>query len=132
MKYIVEVNAKYLVSIEADSALRAEHAILDYDGIWGALAFDSEAMKTDCFRGACLGCETISMKELEAISKAYADAYVEKAKAEDAHKAANDEVERLEELLRLAKENRGNALQNIYTANKAVAEANEAIGVRKN
>lgn len=33
MKYIVEVNAKYLVSVEADSVLKAEHKLLDYNGV---------------------------------------------------------------------------------------------------
>lgn len=131
MKYIVEVNAKYLVSIEADSAPRAEHAILDYDGIWDALAFDSEAMKTDCFRGACLGCETISMKELETLSENYRKAYAEKAAALDARQSANDEVRRLEALLEEAKETLKTANHNLFAANDVVAEANEAIGVRE-
>lgn len=132
MKYIVEVNAKYLVSIEAETALRAEHAILEYDGIWGALAFDSDAMKTETFRGVCLGCETISMNELKELSENYRKAWAENAATIDAHKAADDEVKRLEELLALAKENRAIALQNVYTAKKACAEVNEKIGVKEN
>lgn len=131
MKYIVEVNAKYLVSIEAETQLSAEHKVLEYDGIWGALAFDNDAMKTDTFIGAVQGCEMVSMKELEAMSKEYADAYVEKAKALDAHRAADGEVERLEALLALAKENRRIASQNIDIADMNVAAAVETIGKRK-
>ena len=53
MKFMVEVNAKYLVSVEADSALGAEHYILDtFRGTWGANAFDREALATDTFAGA--------------------------------------------------------------------------------
>jgi len=132
MKYIVEVNAKYLVSIEAETQLGAEHKVLEYDGIWGALAFDADEMKTETFRGACLSCETISLNELKELSEDYRKAYANKAACTDAHAAADEEVRRLEEMLALAKENRAIALQNIYTANKAVAEANEAIGVREN
>ena len=65
MKYIVEVNAKYLVSIEASSCLNAEHMLLNYNGVWGALAFDQKTTKTDTFLGAVQGCEMISIKELE-------------------------------------------------------------------
>lgn len=132
MKYIVEVNAKYLVSIEAETLLGAEHAVLEYDGIWGALAFDLDAMKTESFRGACVSCETISMKELEAMSEEYRKAWAENAACIDAHKAADDEVRRIEEMLKMAKENRAIALQNVYTAKKACAEANEKLGVREN
>lgn len=132
MKYIVEVNAKYLVSIEAETQLSAEHTILEYDGIWGALAFDADEMKTETFRGACLQCETISMNELKAMSEEYRKAWAENAACRDAHKAADDEVRRIEEMLKMAKENRAIALQNIYTAKKACAEANEKIGVREN
>ena len=132
MKYIVEVNAKYLVSVEAETVLSAEHAVLEYDGIWGALAFDSDAMKTETFRGVCLGCETISMNELKELSEEYRKAWSENAAMIDAHKAADDEVKRLEDLLALAKEGRAIALQNVYTAKKACAEANETLGVRPN
>lgn len=64
MKYIVEVNAKYLVSVEADCPADAEFIMFDLENVWGALAFDQKMMKTDTFAGAVLGCETISMQEL--------------------------------------------------------------------
>lgn len=130
MKYIVEVNAKYLVSVEAESALSAEHAVLDLDGIWGALAFDREAMKTDTFAGAVQGCEMVSMKELETMSEEYRKVNAEKAKCIDEHATADEEVKRLEEMLELAKQNRAILLQNIYNANKACAEVYETLGYR--
>lgn len=132
MKYIVEVNAKYLVSIEAKTQLEAEHAVLEYDGIWGALAFDRDAMKTDTFAGAVQGCEMVSMNELKAMSEEYRKVWAENAACVDAYKAADDEVRRIEEMLKMAKENQSIALQNVYTAKKACAEANEKLGVREN
>ena len=65
MKYPVEVNAKWLVSVEAESALEAEHKILDnIKNAWGALAYDQAATRTDTFLGAIQGCEMISLDEL--------------------------------------------------------------------
>jgi len=102
MKYIVEVNAKYLVSVEADSVLKAEHKLLDYNGVWGALAFDNKMIKTDTFLGAVQGCEMVGMDELITMVNAMCDAKVVaiKAKAErDEAAAVIEEMEkRLEEL----------------------------------
>jgi septal ring factor EnvC (AmiA/AmiB activator) len=131
MKFIVEVNAKYLVSVEADSALRAEHAVLDYDGVWGALAFDRDMMKTDTFRGACLGCETISMKELIAMSNEYRESYIALANAQDAMTQVNAEIADLEERLAKMKAAKANIQKDVDAANAQVEKANEAIGIRK-
>jgi hypothetical protein len=67
-KYMVEVNNKFMVRIEIDgSACAAEHYFLDnFKGVWGALAFDQKAMKTDCFIGCMMNDEMISEKELSA------------------------------------------------------------------
>lgn len=131
MKFIVEVNAKYLVSIEAETALRAEHAVLDYDGVWGALAFDRDMMKTDTFRGACLGCETISMKELVAMSNEYRESYIALANAQDAMTQVNAEIADLEERLAKTKAAKANIQKNVNAADAQVEKANEAIGIRK-
>lgn len=131
MKYIVEVNAKYLVSVEADSVLKAEHKVLDYDGIWGALAFDNDMMKTDTFRGACLGCETISMKELVAMSNEYRDAYFALGNASDAMTQVNAEIADLEERLAKMKAAKSNIQKDVDAANAQADKANEAIGIRK-
>lgn len=95
MRYIVEVNAKYLVSIEADTPLEAEHKLLDYNGIWGALAFDRQAMKTDTFAGAVQGCDMISIEELEELVNESMDAKKEAVEAELRMKEAEKEIERL-------------------------------------
>lgn len=103
MKYMVEVNAKYLVSIEAESALKAEHKALEYNHIWGALAFDQKMMKTDTFAGAVCFCETVSMNELIAMVNEACDANMIALKAAEAKKEADAKVAELEAMLEAAK-----------------------------
>lgn len=65
MKYLVYVNSRYMVSVEAESNLGAEHKVLDnIPGATTALSFDNETMKTDTFIGCMMGSETISYNEL--------------------------------------------------------------------
>lgn len=104
MKYIVEVNAKWLVSIEAESVLSAEHKLLEYNGIWGALAFDNKMIKTDTFLGAVQGCAMVSMDELIKIINETMDAKRRAMEANLAHKAAMNKVEELRKALDEAKE----------------------------
>lgn len=104
MKYIVEVNAKWLVSIEAESLIQAEHKILELDGIWGALAFDKDMMKTETFMGAVQFCEMISMDELKDYVDQYEVAWHNFAQAKDDKNACESEVERIEAMLKTAKE----------------------------
>ena len=104
MKYMVEVNAKWLVCVEAESVLSAEHKVLEFDGVWGALAFDNKMLKTDTFAGAVMGCETVSIKELEEMAKAVADAKRAADEAKQAAKEAADRVKELEEMIMLAKD----------------------------
>jgi len=95
MKYIVEVNAKWLVSIEAESVLQAEHKILEYNGIWGALGFDRDMMKTDTFAGAVQGCEMVSMDELITMVNETCD---KKVLAIKANAARNENAAMIEEM----------------------------------
>lgn len=104
MKYIVEVNAKWLVSVEADSALNAEHKLLDYNGVWGALAFDNKMIKTDTFLGAVQGCEMVSMNELIQMINELMDAKRRAMETNLAHTAAANKVEELRKALDEAKE----------------------------
>lgn len=71
MKFMVMANNKYMVSVEAETNLSAEHKILDeiYDGMQSALSFDKDTMKTDHFRACLMDCETISFSELMEMSK---------------------------------------------------------------
>lgn len=73
-KYIVIVNHKYLVSVEAASHGGAEHRCLDlHYGIEYAQAFSRDDLRTEFFRDNAIGCETISFAELVAKSEAYKD-----------------------------------------------------------
>lgn len=104
MKYFVQVNRNMMVSIEAETALRAEHAILDMDGIQYANAFDTESMKTETFRGAMMSCNTMSLDELCQLSGDYSKAWQAVGKAKDAWNTADSEVRRIEAMLERAKE----------------------------
>lgn len=95
MKYIVEVNAKYLVSVEATSCLDAEHQLLDYTGVWGALAFDQKMTKTDTFLGAVQGCEMVSMNEFARMVGDLMDAKLEAVQASEMVKAVDERIEEL-------------------------------------
>lgn len=97
MKYIVEVNAKYLVSLEASSCLDAEHKLLDYNGVWGALAFDQKMTKTDTFLGAVQGCEMVSMKEFAQMVDDLMGAKLEAVQASEMVKAVDERIEELKE-----------------------------------
>lgn len=71
-RYIVIVNQKYTVKVEANSLLGAEHYFLDnFEGIEGAQAFDKDGMKTEYFRDMMLLCEPISINELQRMSDNY-------------------------------------------------------------
>ena len=126
MKYIVEVNSKWLVSIEAESALSAKYKILDYQGVWGALAFDKKSVKTDTFLGAMQTCEMISIRELEQMVKQMTDAGVEKVKAIEAWKDATRNVAELEAMLALAKQKQ-NALD--HDMSDAISKYDKAVEV---
>lgn len=73
MKYVVIVNQKYLVSVEANTHGGAEHKILDniYYGIETCQAFKLEEMVTDVFKALAQNCETISYAEMLQKSKLY-------------------------------------------------------------
>ena len=116
MKYIVEVNAKYLVNIEANSCLDAEHKLLDYNHIWGALAFDQQMTKTDTFLGAVQGCEMVSMNELITMVNEACDAGMVAVKAVEDAKDAAAKVAELEAALEAAKKAQ-------LDANRAKADA---------
>lgn len=69
---VARVNgAEYLSKVEAESASQAEHIVLDR-GIYGAceygcdacMAYDAKAMKTDCFIGAAMFAEPVSIDVL--------------------------------------------------------------------
>lgn len=115
MKYMVQVNRNMMVSMEAETALSAEHAILDLDGTQYAMAYDSEMMKTEAFRGALLGCNTISLDELAQLSGDYTKAWQAVGKAKEDWNIADGEVRRLQQLLDKAKEDAKEAERQYFT-----------------
>ena len=92
MKYMVEVNALYLVAVEAESALGAEHVVLDL-GFWGALAYDKKELKTETFYAAVQNCRTISFDELAEIAEEYELAQRKVQEAKDALDAKQKEFD---------------------------------------
>ena len=106
MKFMVMVNNKFMVSVEATSNAAAEHKILDdiYDGMQSALAFDKESMKTDHFRGCLMACETISFNELKKMSEAYSKQWNKFTEAKSVLDSAVENIRSLEKQLEAAKE----------------------------
>jgi hypothetical protein len=132
MKYIVEVNAKYLVSIEAESLCDAEHKLLDYNGIWGAMAYDRPMMKTDTFAGAVQGCEMVSMTELATMVNDLMD---QKALAVQAELARQDAEQKVQALMEALEEARGALLTAEHAANDSryhYDKAAEKLGKQRN
>ena len=113
-KFMVMVNSKYMVTVEANSCYGAEHIILDnlYHGMRTALAFDEETMKTEHFVSCLMNCQTISFEELKSLSEECEEEAVKIGAA-----AAN--VIKAEAMLDAAKK----ALEE---AEKALQDANEA------
>lgn len=113
MKYIViasVANKEYLTKVEADSALSAEHAILDEGictrfgyGVDGAMAYDNKLMKTDCFIGSALSAEPISYIDLLAIIKRHNENLREKVAAHDRIVEIEKQMKKLAEELEAAK-----------------------------
>lgn len=92
MKFMVMVNGKYMVSVEAETACAAEHVILDkwadeinkYQVISGAQAFGSDQVHTKWFWNDYMSfCETISLKELGMMIEEIIGAYDNKDELTD-------------------------------------------------
>lgn len=131
MKYIVEVNAKYLVSLEASSCLDAEHKLLDYNGVWGALAFDQKMTKTDTFLGAVQGCEMTSLAEIQRMADELTFAAKVRRMAAEVLLEKQKEVEELEAALAKAKQNRDIAEADLDEATRKHEKAEEQFGKQR-
>lgn len=132
MKYIIEVNAKYLVSLEASSCLDAEHKLLSYNGVWGALAFDQKMTKTDTFLGAVQGCKMTSIAEIQRMADELTIAEKVRRMAAKALLEAEKEVEELEKALATAKQKRNSVEGDLDKAAKQYEEAQEQFGKQRN
>ena len=131
MKYYVQVNRHYMVTVEANSALSAEHIFLDMDGVQYSNAFDAESRKTDTFRGALLDCNTISREELEQISEQYAETMQKADGAEKLLHDAHQHVERLKKQLAEAETFLTAAQENVEAVKQEVFWAKVGIGLEE-
>lgn len=105
MKFMVEVNRKWMVQVESTSNCGAEHVILDnIDIAEDALAYDEEAMKTDMFVSAMMNCKVISYEELKKANDNFKAKVLEQNNEllEEINRK-NDEIKRLEEKVAMAK-----------------------------
>ncbi len=131
MKYLVVVNQMYIVAVNANSALEAEHMILNnMDGIQGAQAFDQKSVRTETFAGYMMSCETVSFSELQQISRRYTEACEEMGKKLEEKKLAELEVERLKKLLEEAQHELTKKIQNHCFAKMDVEDAKKSLGMR--
>ena len=98
--YMVEVNAKFMVRLEIEgSALAAEHFFLDsFKGVWGAMAYDQKAMKTDCFIGAMMHDELTTVEALSSKLKRLDVMDAELTLTSGRKHDIEDEIERLTKL----------------------------------
>lgn len=130
---IAMANNKYMVSVEAETNLSAEHKILDeiYDGMQSALSFDKDTMKTDHFRACLMDCETISFSELMEMSKAYREQWAKVCEYKNDVEAAETMVEDLEKRLAEAKELLRKANQRLREAELTARTNMDLLGMRR-
>lgn len=131
MKYYVQANRHWLVTVEADSALAAEHILLDLDGIQYSNAFDHEACRTDTFRGALLDCQTISREELETISEQYAETVKKSDEAKQFLLRVTQDLERLKKQIAETEAFLAKAQQGVAAAEQDVYWARVGIGLEE-
>lgn len=95
--YMVEVNNKFLVRLEIEgSACAAEHYFLDgFRCVWGAMAYDKKAMKTECFMGALMMDELISLELLEEKLRKVDDCESDVAEFDKKLRVYDDDIARL-------------------------------------
>lgn len=99
-KYMVMVNRKFMISVEAESACGAEHVILDqfadsinrHGSITSAQAFGKDDMKTSTFLECMMNCETISLNELDRKIQMFEDCF-------DALSEQGDAIEEAEKMI---------------------------------
>lgn len=115
MKYVVIVNQKYLVSVEAQSHGGAEHKILDnvYYGVETCQAFTIKEMATDIFRALAETCETISYDEMLKMGELYKETLDEIKENEIKVENYNKQITELYQQIELAKDNMRICVHNV-------------------
>lgn len=103
-------NVNYMTKITADSALAAEHSVLDKGvcgkhtyGVTSCQAFDVEMMNTDCFRYTAIKSEVVSFSELCDIIAMRNEEIILEDTAEDIIKSNEKKIRELQEQIEDAK-----------------------------
>lgn len=131
MKYMVVVNRKYIVAVEANSACSAEHKILDtMDGVQGAQAFTGKELSTDTFQWYFENGLTVSYDEIVKIFAKYTEACTELGKRIEEEADKKLEVERLKEQLRKAEEDLNRSNWNTKQAKLNLIEVKREINLK--
>lgn len=130
MKYMVVVNQKFIVAVEANTNGGAEHMILDtLDGIEVAQAFTAEELNTDTFKWFLENGETISYRGLHMLSENYTDTCRALADKQEGAKAVADEIARLEKQLEELRQDKAQWLKGVQYAKLDVQDAKEALNM---
>ena len=126
MKYMVVVNRKYIVAVEANSACSAEHKILDtMDGVQDAQAFTGKELSTDTFQWYFENGLTIVK-----IFAKYSEARTELGKRNVEEVDKKLEVERLKEQLLKAEEDLNRSNWNTKQAKLNLIEVKREINLK--
>lgn len=128
--FMVVVNQKYIVKVEAETDGGAEHKVLDnYTGVLYAQAFNKNELNTDTFKHFFETCEPISLRELGQIAKDYSEAWDAVREAMETVNEQERKVRDLENELKMAKSNLEIARFNQAQARNVAETYNKAIGI---
>lgn len=124
MKFVVVVNQKYLVSVEANTHGGAEHKILDnvHYGVETCLAFKIEEMATETFRALAENCETISYDEMLKKGQLCKETLAEIKENKITVEKYNEQIRELYAQIELLKDNMKVSLHNIEIAELELKE----------
>ena len=125
MKFLVVVNGKYMVDVEANTHGGAEHIILDdfHYGIEQCQAFSMKELHTDTFKHFAEGCETIGREQLMLKCEKYKHFLDEKTNEEFKVSDYTEQISRIERELKSLKDNKITCLCNIETLKRNMATA---------
>lgn len=124
MKFMVIVNNKYMITVDANTHGGAEHKILDdfFYGIEQCQAFSMDELNTETFKYFAEHCETISANELMEKCETYKKYVDEKQETEQKVNDYTKRIQALENELKLLNGNKITCLANIETIKNNIAK----------
>ena len=137
--YIVMVNSKYMMRVQAESKCGAEHVVLDrfseeinkYHVITGVQAFDQDDLKTTWFfRDYFSWCDLISMRWLEELVEDYVSTMQDLEDTQSLLREATKMVETKEAELEQAKKVRDKMLQDVNLSTEQRKRQAEDLGMQ--